>query len=130
MLGRTGIVIDLVEIVAPLPEITAHIVQAPRIGMLLADRARVPAGVLVKPGELAQLGRRISRKVESSRAGPAGVLKFGLCRQPLSIRFEVALPSLQIVARLETFGLGALVTVPDRIGPTHLLDRVPRAFPP
>src|SRR5437764_306272 len=43
--GRLLIIIHLVEIVAPFPNVAGDVVKTPRIRLLLADRARVFAGI-------------------------------------------------------------------------------------
>jgi hypothetical protein len=55
LLGGLRVVIDLVEVVAPLPDIAADVVQAEGIELLLTHRLGMPAGVLVEPGVVAQL---------------------------------------------------------------------------
>jgi len=48
------IIVYLIEIIAPLPYVAAHVIQSPRVGPLLAYRVGVSAGVLVKPGIVSQ----------------------------------------------------------------------------
>jgi hypothetical protein len=55
LLGRLLVVVHLVEIVAPLPDVTDHVVQSPWIGGLLAYGPRMPARVLIEPGVVGQL---------------------------------------------------------------------------
>ena len=49
------IIIHFVIIVAPLPYVSMHIIQAPGIGPLFPYRLRFPAGVILKPCITAQL---------------------------------------------------------------------------
>src|SRR5437867_4013262 len=79
--GRFLVIVHLVEVVAPFPHVAGHVVEAPRIRLLLTDWPGMSARVLVEPRVVAQLRRTVSEEICGRGAGPAGILPFGLGRQ-------------------------------------------------
>src|SRR5262249_39675843 len=53
---RLRVIVHFVEIIAPFPDVAAHVVKAPRIRLLLADRAGTSTGILIEPRVIAELG--------------------------------------------------------------------------
>ena len=72
----------VVPIRAPLPHVAVHVEQAPRIGLLQANRVGVllTSGVASKPRVLAQLLFIVSKGKRRLRPGTARVLPLGVCR--------------------------------------------------
>ena len=73
-------------VAAPLPDIAVHVMQAPRVRQLLADRvgllAAVAAGLapIAVPADTVEVGRGLAVPERADRARPAGVLPLGLGR--------------------------------------------------
>ena len=57
---RAAVVIDLIKIVAPLPQIPTHVVQVPSVRLLLSDWPRMPTGIFIKPGKVSQTSRGLT----------------------------------------------------------------------
>src|SRR5262245_64838727 len=70
---------------APLRDVAVHVVQAPGVGLLLADLLGRPLGVALEPGVLSQLARIVAEVIGRRRAGPAGPLPLGLGRQTIDL---------------------------------------------
>jgi hypothetical protein len=67
---RTARVVAM-PVLAPLPHITVHVVQTPRIRLLLANWMRLSSRVLVVPTVIAQLGIAVTETVVRRRSGSA-----------------------------------------------------------
>ena len=79
--GRLLVVVPVVPIGAPLPDVAVHVVQSPGVRLLLAHRMRLAAGVALEPTVLRQLGFAIAKTIPRCRARAAGVFPLCLGRQ-------------------------------------------------
>ena len=61
--GRLLVVIAVVPIAAPLPDVAVHVVQSPGVRFLLADRMRSAARVALEPAVLGKLGLAVAEAV-------------------------------------------------------------------
>src|SRR5579859_3549623 len=68
----------VVKVVAPLEQVAAHVVQAPRIGFEPANRMRLALRIVAIPGILRQFLRVRAEGESRRRFGSAGVLPFRL----------------------------------------------------
>ncbi len=127
--GALRVVGRAVPVVAPLPDVTVHVVEAPAIGPLPADRLRLALRMRLEPGVLRQLAVGVAEAVFPGAAGAAGVLPLRLGRQPVAVGVEVALPGGQVVAGGQPVELRAAVAEADGVGPLRPLDGVLRRLP-
>src|ERR1039458_491784 len=58
--GLLGIV--AIPVLAPLPDIAVHVIQAPLVGLLLTDRVGLSAAVLGVPSVLFQFGLGVAKE--------------------------------------------------------------------
>src|SRR5207247_1028306 len=82
---RLSVVIRIVPIPAPLPDIPVHIVEAPGIRTLLTHWMGLVVRVGGVPGELAQECRIVTEAVSGRAPRPAGILPLRLRRQPIAL---------------------------------------------
>src|SRR5262249_1920100 len=67
---------------APLPGVSVQVVQAPGVGLLLADRTRAyPLALALAPAEVTQFVRLVSKVIPRCGARPATILPLGLVGQ-------------------------------------------------
>src|SRR5205814_1563042 len=78
--GRGPLVAGVPAVGRPLPDVAVHVVQAPGVRLLGADRRVVALRVALEPAVVADPGGAAEREVRF-RAGAAGVLPLGLRRQ-------------------------------------------------
>ncbi len=81
---RLTIISVVVPVAAPFPNVSVQVVQAPRIGLFLANRMSPAARVAIKPGIVLKPGRVITECVACLTPCAAGVLPFRLGGQPIS----------------------------------------------
>src|SRR5205823_5933717 len=79
--GGGALVVGVPAVRRPLPDVAVHVVQAPRVRLLGADRRVVALGVALEPAVVADAGGAAAERVGRGGAGPAGVLPLGLRRQ-------------------------------------------------
>src|SRR5581483_7541316 len=124
-----GVIVDLVEVITPFPEVAADIIEPPRIGLLLANRPRMTSRVFVEPRKFREPRRSIAAEVRRSRSRAAGIFELRFGGQAVTVRSEIAFPGGQLITRLKTFRLGSFITEAHRVGPADLLDRVAGSLP-
>src|SRR5262249_11037337 len=96
---RSGIVIVVVPILAPFPDVALHVVKTEGVRSLLAARVGPTLGIPLEPGELAQ-ARLVVAEAETLRAPrAAGILPLRLGRQAVALAPQLPLlPLVQPVA--------------------------------
>jgi hypothetical protein len=117
-----GLIVVLREdVVAPLGDVAVHVVEAPRVRLLRADRMGLLVGVVREPGVF-PLAAGVAERVVRRRSRTAGVLPFRLGRQPIAVLREVALRRVLVVAGLEALGLRPHVAEQRGFRPGDHLD--------
>src|SRR5262249_4714542 len=81
--GSVGVLLVVIE--APLGDVAVHVVQAPWVGLLLADLVRQVVGVPGEPRVVAEFARVVAEAVGSGGAGAAGPLPLRLRRQAVGL---------------------------------------------
>jgi len=71
-----------IPVLALLPHVSVHVIQSPRVRLLLSDRMRLIVRVLTIPRLVAQLLLVVPETPPSFLPGPAGVLPLCFRRQP------------------------------------------------
>jgi hypothetical protein len=116
--------LGVVDVPAPVPGVTEHVVQAPRIRPLAAHVVDPLVRVAAVPGDVIE--RPVMR---SGCTGAARVLPLSLGRQsvPVScgVPHDAIAVRMQAVGGRESVALGQGVTEPDRVPPGHANDRKP-----
>src|SRR5262249_37496515 len=69
-------VVFSIPVLAPLPDVAVHVVQAPGVGPLQADRVGPAPGIGLGPGAGVQFGRVVAEAVSGPGAGTASVFPF------------------------------------------------------
>src|SRR5689334_18545523 len=80
-LRRLFVIINFVEVVAPLPDVSGDVVKTPGIRFLLADRFGFSAGIFFRPGVLADLCGSRTPEIFRRGSGSTGILPFRFGRQ-------------------------------------------------
>src|SRR5207248_2858276 len=83
--GALFVEIRIILIEDPFDDVTVDVVQAPRIGLLLAHLLIFEIAVLLVPGVFAKLARVVAEEMRTSRSGAAGVFPFRLGGQPVKL---------------------------------------------
>ena len=86
--GRMAVIIGGKPILAPFPEVAFHVVEAPKIGVLFANRVSAIVGIGTEPSVAGQVtdgnGFVIPAPAEEiSALGAAAVLPLGFRRKPV-----------------------------------------------
>src|SRR5262249_15538408 len=106
---------------APLPHVAVHVVEAPRVRLLLADGRIVALRVAGEPRVFTDVLRIVAEGIARLGPGAAGVFPLGLPRQANDLIRTDQLAFLQLLRHLAA----ELV----RLVPAHHLDRVAHALP-
>ena len=101
-----------------------HLVKAPAVGLLLAQRPGLALRMRLEPGVFRQLGLVVTEAILPGIAGATGIFPFRLGGEPVAVGVEVALPGIQIVTGRQPFPFRTLVAEPDGVGPLCPFDRV------
>src|SRR5205823_4252918 len=72
-LGAASVVALIENVLTPLGDVAVHVIKAPGIGALLADRVRLLARVVSEPGEVAEPAGLAAERVIAWRSCAAGV---------------------------------------------------------
>src|SRR5208283_2702727 len=78
--GRSAFIAGVPGIRAPFPDIAVHVVQAPGVRFLLADRGILALGVALEPGVVLQVIGLVAERPGSDGSRPAGIFPFCLRR--------------------------------------------------
>src|SRR5205807_1225654 len=95
--GRVGfraflVIVGGVPVGRPLEGVAMHVVEAPGIGLLLADRVRLESGVPSEPGVLNQVLVVVAEAELALCAGPAAVFPLGFRGQGVLLALFLAEP--------------------------------------
>ena len=114
-------VVGTIPIIAPLPDISIHVIQAPCVGLLLPDRMCANVRIRAIPPQFSQISTISILRCEipiiikcSGRTRPTGILPLGFSRQikAVTLRHFSCVQFVQFIAEF----LGII--------PRHFLHRV------
>src|SRR5262249_45608989 len=104
--GKPGIRVLDITVEAPLCGVAGHVVKAPWVRRLAANRVRLLVGVLLEPRIAAEFLRIVTEVIGGDRPGPAGVLPLSFRRQAVGLAGLLREPVAILHRRM--------VTDPDR----------------
>ena len=121
---RRGVVILVIPIGTPFPNIAQHIIQSPGIRALLAYRMSLAVTVVAKPGMLALLANVIASREQAGHPRPAGVFPLRLRGKAVAVTAHVCdISAVDAVERRPLVFLAHLVAETDRIQPGNVFHR-------
>ena len=83
--GELFVVIGIVLIEAPFGDVAVHVVEAPGVGLFLADFLILQIAVVAEPRVFAEFRGVITEGVSGGRSGAAGVFPLGFGRQAIEV---------------------------------------------